>query len=62
MMFNNNNQFVLADQPVNCLRTHLKNSVWNFHVTQDSSRINIFKTAEVCTHTFPNRVQIIDKN
>lgn len=53
---------VRADQPVNCLRTHLESQVWNFHVSQNTSVINLFQTQEVCTHQLPNRVQLIDKS
>ena len=53
---------VVADQPVNCLRTHVHNNVWNFHVSKETNRVNLFQTREVCTHTMPNKVQVIDKN
>lgn len=53
---------VRADQPVNCLRTHLESQVWNFHVSQSSANVNLFQTSEVCTHQLPNRVQLIDKD
>lgn len=50
------NNMVSADQPVNCLRTHLSNQVWNFHVSKSSETINLFETEEVCTHKIPNKV------
>lgn len=51
-----------ADQPVSCLRTHATNNIWNFHVSKDVQKVNLFETKEVCTHQMPNRIQLIDSN
>jgi len=53
---------VKADQPVGCLRTQIHDQVWNFHVSADTETINLFEGNEVCTHQYPNRVQIIGKD
>jgi hypothetical protein len=34
--------------------------VWNFHVNTKSDKVNLFQTNEVCTHTLPNKLQVID--
>lgn len=49
----------LADQPVGCLRKHVHEQVWNFHISKDTQNVNLFQTNEVCTHAIPNKVQII---
>lgn len=62
---------VAADQPVHCkCKSRHKKSltiwfpsglrgqvygVWNFHVSQKSDIVNLFKVEEVCTHKLPNK-------
>ena len=36
--------------------------MWFFHVTPDPEDLNLFEQQEVCTHSIPNKVQIIDRN
>ena len=62
--FNNNDEaaspFVAADQPVHCIREELY-GIWNFHVSADKSNINLFDTKELCTHSVPNKIQMVSK-
>lgn len=62
-LLNNLNPFdqVKADQPVHCIREKLY-GVWNFHVSKDKGNVNIFETDEVCGHTVPNKVQLVNKD
>ena len=56
----NNDVTVRADQPVHCIREELF-GIWNFHVSSDKSNINLFDTKELCTHTVPNKIQLVNK-
>lgn len=47
-----------ADQPVHCLRQDIYGD-WTFKVSKDQGTVDLFDTSNVCTHTLPNRVQII---
>jgi hypothetical protein len=60
--FNNEEKgaFVAADQPVHCIREELF-GIWNFHVSADKSNINLFDTKELCTHSVPNKIQLVNK-
>ena len=59
--FNNQeSKFVAADQPVHCIREELF-GIWNFHVSTDKSNINLFDTKELCTHSVPNEIQLVNK-
>lgn len=49
-----------ADQPVHCLREQLF-GVWDFHVSKDAGNVSLFDTTELCTHSVPNRVQLVNK-
>lgn len=49
-----------ADQPVSCLNK--APGTWNFHVSQDTDNIDLYKTASVCTHQQPNKLQLIDED
>ena len=51
---------VKADQPVHCLRESLYGE-WDFHVSKESSTVNLFDTQELCTHRVPNKVQLVNK-
>lgn len=53
--------FVAADQPVHCIREELY-GIWNFHVSTDKSNINLFDTKELCTHSVPNKIQMVNKS
>lgn len=46
---------VKADQPVHCLREAMF-GVWNFHVSKDKGKVNLFETNQVCSHEIPNKV------
>ena len=52
-----------ADQPVKCPKTggdvNYVGSTWTFHLTSETSSVNLFEAKEVCTHQLPNKVQII---
>ena len=50
---------VSADLPVECLRTHLHDQVWNFYVSQEHEEVNLFETKEICTHKLPNKMQVL---
>jgi hypothetical protein len=52
---------VSADQPVNCLRQNFHENIWNFYVSQDTQKVDLFKTRELCTHNIPNKVQIMNE-
>ena len=51
-----------ADQPVNCLRQQFHDQWWTFHVSRDSEFVDLFQIQEVCTHSLPNRVQILSSD
>ena len=51
---------VKADQPVHCLREQLYGN-WQFYVSNESATVNLFDTKEVCTHSIPNKVQIVSE-
>lgn len=45
---------------MHCLRGQVF-GVWKFHVATKADHVNLFKIEEVCTHTVPNKLQIISK-
>lgn len=49
---------VRADQPVHCLRQDIYGD-WTFKVSKEPEVIDLFEQSAVCTHSLPNRVQII---
>ena len=56
-----------ADLPVHCISkdepsTEKLQGTWYFHVSQQSSEVNLFHTQEVCTHQLPNKVQAIGQD
>lgn len=55
------NSTVKADQPVHCLRGQVY-GVWNFHVNKATENVDLFQVKEVCTHTMPNKLQVISKD
>lgn len=57
--FDHQSMLVKADQPVHCLREQMY-GVWNFHVSSDKNKVNLFETKELCTHNVPNRVQVMN--
>ena len=53
---------VKADQPVSCLRQQFHDQTWLFQVTPQPVDVNLFDQQEVCTHSLPNKVQIIQRD
>ena len=51
---------VRADQPVHCLREELFGE-WIFKVTKDKQTVSLFETEQICSHTIPNKVQLVSK-
>ena len=49
-----------TDQPVHCVKSQIAGE-WRLHVSKEEAIINLFETADVCTHTLPNRLQIINE-
>ena len=45
---------VKADVPAACSHKQISGYIWNFHVSQDFQRVNLYQTKEVCTHFQPN--------
>ena len=54
-------QYVKADQPVHCLREQLF-GMWRFHVSGDAQTVNLFDQQELCTHSIPNKVQLVTQD
>ena len=52
---------VKADQPVHCLREQLF-GMWKFNVSGESQSVNLFDQQELCTHSIPNKVQLVNAN
>jgi len=52
-------EVVKADQPVHCLREQMY-GVWNFHVSKDKGNVNLFESNELCSHSLPNKVQLVN--
>lgn len=54
---------VRCDLPVSCKKgggdVNYIGSTWTFHINQDQQEVNLYEQNEVCTHTMPNKVQII---
>lgn len=54
---------VKCDLPVSCKKSggdvSYVGSIWSFHVSQDQKEVDLYEQQEVCTHTMPNKVQII---
>ena len=36
--------------------------MWEFHVSKDTNKLNLFETKEICTHSLSNKVQILGQN
>ena len=51
---------IKADQPVHCLRESLFGK-WDFHVSSDQATVNVFDSQELCTHSVPNKVQLVNQ-
>lgn len=54
-------EVVKADQPVHCLREQMFGQ-WKFHVAKQTATVDLFDTAEVCSHNIPNKVQVLSEN